>query len=311
MLRVPAARLRLVLQRVRRRQRAAAAAPGRRGDRAHGEPAPHRDGCHRHRRLRGAGQLRAVEHEHRRRAAGGRDPRRPPRSSATPSAGPPRPGSARGGPSARSGRCRPSSPGSPRSGGVGGSSSSGCSSSPSTVPLWARPSQEQAVALLLVYAIVAVSLLILTGWAGQISLGQFALVGFGGATTGILYERHGWDYLLALPVGMAVAALAAVVIGLPALRVRGPVPRRHHARVRRHHVDLLPQQPALPVVRPGDGSLPPVLWERIDLGEGWIQYEACLVGLLLAVARGPQPPGVTHRPRAPRGARQRGRRAPR
>ena len=55
------------------------------------------------------------------------------------------------------------------------------------MPIWARPSQEQAIALLLVYAIVAVSLLILTGWAGQISLGQFALVGIGGATTGILY----------------------------------------------------------------------------------------------------------------------------
>ena len=91
-----------------------------------------------------------------------------------------------------------------------------------TVPIWARPSQEQAIALLLVYAIVAVSLLILTGWAGQISLGQFALVGFGGATTGILYQRHGWDYLAAVPVGMAAAALTAVVIGIPALRVRGP-----------------------------------------------------------------------------------------
>ena len=64
-----------------------------------------------------------------------------------------------------------------------------------------RPSQEQAAALVLIYSIVAVSLLVLTGWAGHISLGQFALVGFGGATTAVLYGRHGWDFLLAWPAG--------------------------------------------------------------------------------------------------------------
>jgi branched-chain amino acid transport system permease protein len=151
-----------------------------------------------------------------------------------------------------------------------------------TVPIWARPSQEEAVALLLVYAIVAVSLLVLTGWAGQISLGQFALVGFGGATTGILYERHGWDFLLALPVGMLVAAAAAVVIGIPALRVRGPflavttlafaVTTSTYFLNSTHFRWFVPGR-----------VLPPVLWERIDLGTGWIRYEACAVGLLLAV----------------------------
>ena len=151
-----------------------------------------------------------------------------------------------------------------------------------TVPVWARPSQEQAMALLLVYAIVAISLLILTGWAGQISLGQFALVGIGGATTGILYASHGWDYLAALPVGMIVAAAVAVVIGLPALRVRGPflavttlafaVTTSTYFLNTRYFSWFVPT-----------GVVPPVLWERIDLGQGWIQYEACLVGLLLAI----------------------------
>jgi branched-chain amino acid transport system permease protein len=75
----------------------------------------------------------------------------------------------------------------------------------------------------LIYAMVAVSLLILTGWAGHISLGQFALVGFGGATTSILYGRHGWDFFFALAAGMIASALVALVIGLPALRVRGPL----------------------------------------------------------------------------------------
>jgi branched-chain amino acid transport system permease protein len=151
-----------------------------------------------------------------------------------------------------------------------------------TVPIWARPSQEQALALLCVYGIVAISLLLLTGWAGQISLGQFALVGIGGSATGILYAEHGWDYFAALPVGIAVAGLAAVVIGLPALRVRGPflavttlafaVTASTYLLSSQHLGWFVPR-----VVTP------PVLWERIDLGEGWVQYEACLVALVLAI----------------------------
>jgi branched-chain amino acid transport system permease protein len=151
-----------------------------------------------------------------------------------------------------------------------------------TVPVWARPSQEEAVALLLVYAIVAVSLLVLTGWAGQISLGQFALVGIGGAATGILYQRHHWDFLLALPVGMAVAAAVAVVIGIPALRVRGPFLAVTTLAFAVTASTYLLNTSELPWFVPRNVQ-PPVLWERIDLGRGWIQYEACLVGLLLAV----------------------------
>ena len=151
-----------------------------------------------------------------------------------------------------------------------------------TVPVWARPSQEQAMALLLVYAIVAISLLILTGWAGQISLGQFALVGFGGATTGVLYARHDVDYLLAVPAGMLVASAAAVIVGLPALRVRGPflavTTLAFAVTTATYFLNVRYFDWFVP-----DEVPPPVLWERVDLGEGWVRYEACLVGLLLAM----------------------------
>lgn len=91
-----------------------------------------------------------------------------------------------------------------------------------TLPLYASPSQSGAAALIAIYSIVAVSLFVLTGWAGHISLGQFALAGFGGATTAVLYGRHGWDPFLALVAGVVVAGLVALVLGIPALRVRGP-----------------------------------------------------------------------------------------
>ena len=90
-----------------------------------------------------------------------------------------------------------------------------------SLPLFASPSQSGAAALVLIYAIVAISLFVLTGWGGHISLGQFALAGFGGATTAVLYGRHGWDPLLAILAGVVVAGLVSLVLGLPALRIRG------------------------------------------------------------------------------------------
>jgi branched-chain amino acid transport system permease protein len=89
------------------------------------------------------------------------------------------------------------------------------------LPLYASPSQSGAAALVCIYAIVAISLFVLTGWGGHISLGQFALAGFGGATTAVLYGRHGWDPLLAMVAGVAVAGLVSLVLGLPALRIKG------------------------------------------------------------------------------------------
>lgn len=90
------------------------------------------------------------------------------------------------------------------------------------VPKMLSTGHVYLASLVVIYAMVGLSLLILTGWSGQISLGQFALAGFGGATTAMLYQQHGWDFLLATLAGMATAALVALVIGLPALRIRGP-----------------------------------------------------------------------------------------
>ncbi|HET6811074.1 MAG TPA: ABC transporter permease [Acidimicrobiales bacterium] len=75
--------------------------------------------------------------------------------------------------------------------------------------------------LLPLYGIVAVSLVVLTGWAGQISLGQFGLVGLAAAVAGGLVANHNIDFFAALGLGIMVGAAAAVVIGLPAVRIQG------------------------------------------------------------------------------------------
>jgi ABC-type branched-subunit amino acid transport system ATPase component/ABC-type branched-subunit amino acid transport system permease subunit len=74
---------------------------------------------------------------------------------------------------------------------------------------------------MLLFAAVAISLVILTGWAGQLSLGQFALVGVGAMTTTALVNQYGMAYELAVPLGAVVTVLVAVAVGAPALRVRG------------------------------------------------------------------------------------------
>ena len=71
------------------------------------------------------------------------------------------------------------------------------------------------------YLIVALSLLVLSGWAGQISLGQFAFVATG-STVGAWLTLH-WhmDVLLVMVVAGSIGAVVAVAIGIPALRIRG------------------------------------------------------------------------------------------
>lgn len=74
-------------------------------------------------------------------------------------------------------------------------------------------------------AILAVSLNLLLGYAGQLSLGQAALLGMGAFTTGLVVNKAGLPPSIAFPVSLlaAIAAggLSAVVVGLPALRLRG------------------------------------------------------------------------------------------
>jgi ABC-type branched-subunit amino acid transport system ATPase component/ABC-type branched-subunit amino acid transport system permease subunit len=72
----------------------------------------------------------------------------------------------------------------------------------------------------LLYALVALSLTVLTGWAGQLSLGQFAFVGLGGMTTAALV-RDGVGFLPALVLAGCVTAAVAIVVGAPALRRPG------------------------------------------------------------------------------------------
>jgi sulfate-transporting ATPase len=72
-----------------------------------------------------------------------------------------------------------------------------------------------------VFTIVAASLVMLTGWVGQISLGHAALVGIGAYATGWASGGLGIGFPLNLPIAVLASAAAAALLGIVALRVRG------------------------------------------------------------------------------------------
>lgn len=90
-----------------------------------------------------------------------------------------------------------------------------------SAPLVLGPGDEMKASAVVVYAIVGLSVVILTGWAGQVSLGQMAFAGFGAAFGSKAFLDLGWDVTLALPVAAAFGAITAVAVGLPALRFKG------------------------------------------------------------------------------------------
>ena len=69
--------------------------------------------------------------------------------------------------------------------------------------------------------IVALSVIVLTGLVGQISLATFALAGTAGFSMVRVGASLGWGFPLAPMVGIAVAVGVGLLAGLPAVRVRG------------------------------------------------------------------------------------------
>lgn len=74
---------------------------------------------------------------------------------------------------------------------------------------------------ILLASIGAVALMLLTGYAGQISLGHAGLLAAGAFTTGILFKELAAPFWVTLPAAAAVGALLGVIFGLPSLRLRG------------------------------------------------------------------------------------------
>src|SRR5712671_7420908 len=80
---------------------------------------------------------------------------------------------------------------------------------------WLDVANRAAIAV-----IAATGLNILTGFTGQISLGNAAFLAVGGYTTGFL-AGHGVPFIVACPASGVSAALVGMVFGVPSLRLKG------------------------------------------------------------------------------------------
>lgn len=134
----------------------------------------------------------------------------------------------------------------------------------------------------LVYGIIAISLVVLTGWSGNVSLGQFAFAGVGGVVAGDMIEKANIDLFFCLAAAGAAGAILAVIVGVPALRIRGAylaavtlalgVAVNNFFLNPTYFPNVIPQQ-----------FTRPVLFGRFDLASNTAMYFLCLAFLVLTI----------------------------
>jgi ABC-type branched-subunit amino acid transport system permease subunit len=91
-----------------------------------------------------------------------------------------------------------------------------------TIALWTLGSTLRlGLIQSLIMIVLGLSLVVVTGYAGQISLAQMAFAGFGGFMFGIMSAEWSVPFPLSLLLAGLVTAPVALVVGLPALRTRG------------------------------------------------------------------------------------------
>jgi branched-chain amino acid transport system permease protein len=89
------------------------------------------------------------------------------------------------------------------------------------LPFVATPFQLDLANQVLLASIGALSLMLLTGFAGQISLGTAGLLAAGAYAVGVLVREVGAPFWITLPAAALLGALLGLIFGLPSLRLRG------------------------------------------------------------------------------------------
>jgi branched-chain amino acid transport system permease protein len=132
----------------------------------------------------------------------------------------------------------------------------------------------------------AVGLMLLTGYAGLVSLGHGAFLAVGAYTAAMLATRHGMPFWICLPAGGVVAAFIGLIVGLPSVRVRGiylaiaTIAAQFIIEWAINHIDWIAGQAEPTVVLP-----PPSIFGR-DLTSVTAKYYLILVLAALAVLAG-------------------------
>jgi branched-chain amino acid transport system permease protein len=89
------------------------------------------------------------------------------------------------------------------------------------IPLILSDYLNNLVAYICINLIVVLGLNLLTGYCGQISIGQSAFVAIGAYTSGILYTKYGFSFPIAVLGAIIVSAVSGIIVGLPSVRLKG------------------------------------------------------------------------------------------
>ena len=89
------------------------------------------------------------------------------------------------------------------------------------LPHWVETDTSLKISLVFIYVLTVSSIVVVTGWAGQVSLAQVAFMAVGAVAGAKASNDWGFDLTLALLFAGVVGVLTAVLVGLPALRVKG------------------------------------------------------------------------------------------
>ena len=74
---------------------------------------------------------------------------------------------------------------------------------------------------MLATAVAILGLNLVVGFSGLLALCQSAFIAIGAFTTATLLVDHGWDYWMAAPMAMLAAFIVGVILGVPALKIKG------------------------------------------------------------------------------------------
>jgi ABC-type branched-subunit amino acid transport system ATPase component/ABC-type branched-subunit amino acid transport system permease subunit len=136
----------------------------------------------------------------------------------------------------------------------------------------------------MIFAIAIVSLVVLVGMAGQITLGHAAFIAFGASVAGVLAQQ-GKDFFVTLLVAGLVGAALALVIGLPALRVGGlflaVTTLAFASSVGTYFLN--PRYFAWLTPKPNPRIVRPVIFNKFDLESDRAFYYVLLIAFVLVV----------------------------
>src|SRR5579872_2602949 len=151
------------------------------------------------------------------------------------------------------------------------------------VPGMWGPSNQLLAGFAIIWAMIGVSLVVLTGWGGQISLGQFGIAGVAGVVAGNMVAHWNADFFIVVSVSGVVGAAVALLVGLPALRIKGLFLAVTTLALAIALDQYFLNQATFPQFIPAEGVPRPLLLQRFDLNNEYEMYLVCLAFLVLAI----------------------------